>query len=609
MPQVLSELKLNEISLVDRPANSTVDAKGKKTPRAVVALYKRDGDDEHHKHGPGCKCEKCKCMTKDISIVGKAAKGIQFVIGFKGDGSGSDVQSVLFDKDHWDENKARAWLKDHDFKAGSPDSTTNTLRFRQKDPGSYSRFRVIQPGAKQKDIAITEKNIEINKEITVNGGGGAADKHDYGPDDKELWKAIDGDPDATVGKDGTCQTQGGKCYPASDYAYVPDPSKPSTWKLRLTSTPGGPKDSGIVGAAAAALGAGFRGKKVQIPSAARAAVKSKVRAAWRAANPNKGSDEMPDALKKSEGENMTLEELEDRVTKQDTTIATLTKRNETLDAENALVIKMTKRERKLYASMDDDARKAFMAADTQKRGNMMEEAKRRKREKKLTDSMDDACKAEFNAAGPVQKAAMLDEQERLLAKKEKAEEEALQKRGKAKAHDTEDDQDDEDDEDDDDDEKEKAERAEKAQLRKQLAAAEDRIAKSESELDGIRKRERAAHFVAKAERELPNTPGSPVEKGEMLQKLADTFGEESSEFKKMLGNLKSADKVLEQQFSEIGKAAKGNIPTLAAFDAKVEEISKRDKIDKPHAVAKAMEEAPELYLDYEREQRQIIARA
>src|SRR5215472_12159000 len=153
MPQLLSELKLNEVSLVDKPANSTVDRNGKKTPRAVVALFKRDTDVE--KHGPGCKCEKCKCLTKDISIttggnsdVGKVA-GVQFVIGFPKGGGGSEVASVIFDKDNWDENKARAWLKDHDMKAGSPDSTANTLRFRQKDPGGFSRFRVIQPGQKK----------------------------------------------------------------------------------------------------------------------------------------------------------------------------------------------------------------------------------------------------------------------------------------------------------------------------------------------------------------------------------------------------------------------------------------------------------------------------
>lgn len=96
------------------------------------------------------------------------------------------------------------------------------------------------------------------------------------------------------------KTEGGQSFPASDYAYVPDPEKPSTWKLRLTSTPGGSPDSGIVGAAAAALGPGFRGNRVQIPSADRAAVVARVRRAWRSANPDKEDSEMPSGIKKSD---------------------------------------------------------------------------------------------------------------------------------------------------------------------------------------------------------------------------------------------------------------------------------------------------------------------
>lgn len=85
-------------------------------------------------------------------------------------------------------------------------------------------------------------------------------------------------------------------YPASDYAYVPDPQKPSTWKLRLTSEAGGKPDAGIVGAAIAALGVGFRGNKVQIPEADLSAVKDKVRTAWRSIH---GKDaELPRAIAK-----------------------------------------------------------------------------------------------------------------------------------------------------------------------------------------------------------------------------------------------------------------------------------------------------------------------
>ncbi len=95
------------------------------------------------------------------------------------------------------------------------------------------------------------------------------------------------------------KTEGGKSFPVSDYAYVPDPEKPSEWKLRLTATPGGTPDSGIVGAAIAALGAGFRGQKVDIPAADLAGVKAKVRAAWKKANPDKDVTDMPPVIREA----------------------------------------------------------------------------------------------------------------------------------------------------------------------------------------------------------------------------------------------------------------------------------------------------------------------
>lgn len=93
------------------------------------------------------------------------------------------------------------------------------------------------------------------------------------------------------------KTEDGKTFLASDYAYVPDPEKPSTWKLRLTSTPGGEPDSQIVGAAVAALGEGFRGNKVEIPETDLASVKNKVRQAWKKLHPD---DEPPKVLKTAE---------------------------------------------------------------------------------------------------------------------------------------------------------------------------------------------------------------------------------------------------------------------------------------------------------------------
>ncbi len=93
-------------------------------------------------------------------------------------------------------------------------------------------------------------------------------------------------------------------YPASDYAYVPEPDKSSTWKLRLTSEPGGDPDPRIVGAAVAALGKGFRGQKVQIPEEDIKAVKKKVAGAWRKANPDKTNEDMPTILKSEGGDGL-----------------------------------------------------------------------------------------------------------------------------------------------------------------------------------------------------------------------------------------------------------------------------------------------------------------
>lgn len=93
------------------------------------------------------------------------------------------------------------------------------------------------------------------------------------------------------------KTEAGASFPAAAYAYVPDPERPSTWKLRLWRTPGGGPDAGIVGAAIAALGKGFRGNKVEIPAEDLPGVKAKVRAAWIKANPDKKEDEMPDTIK------------------------------------------------------------------------------------------------------------------------------------------------------------------------------------------------------------------------------------------------------------------------------------------------------------------------
>jgi len=78
------------------------------------------------------------------------------------------------------------------------------------------------------------------------------------------------------------KTDGGQRFPAAAYAYVPDPEKSSTWKLRLWETPEKKITRAQLGRATAAFSpGGFRGQRVELPSGDIAKVKAKIRAAYR----------------------------------------------------------------------------------------------------------------------------------------------------------------------------------------------------------------------------------------------------------------------------------------------------------------------------------------
>ena len=90
----------------------------------------------------------------------------------------------------------------------------------------------------------------------------------------------------------------GEDFPAEAFAYVPDPEKVSTWKLRLWDSLAERETAAQVGRAVAALGpGGFRGNRVQIPSEDLPAVKRRVLAAWRRTHPDATRDEEPAVLK------------------------------------------------------------------------------------------------------------------------------------------------------------------------------------------------------------------------------------------------------------------------------------------------------------------------
>ncbi len=78
------------------------------------------------------------------------------------------------------------------------------------------------------------------------------------------------------------KTEDGVQFPAAAYAYVPDPEKPSEWKLRLWEDLEKKVTRAQLGRAAAALSpGGFRGQKVEIPREDLSAVKRKIRAEYR----------------------------------------------------------------------------------------------------------------------------------------------------------------------------------------------------------------------------------------------------------------------------------------------------------------------------------------
>ena len=140
--------QVSEVSMVDRPA----------LPSAVFQSIKSDGTVEL------CKFSSYDSGAGSVSAVEEVVKGstgVQFVIGFKAGGGGSEVQSVLFDRDHFDKEKAISWLKSNDFKGLTMDETSDKLRFRQHDPEKYSRLRTIAPGEQSKaDADQLHDNLE-----------------------------------------------------------------------------------------------------------------------------------------------------------------------------------------------------------------------------------------------------------------------------------------------------------------------------------------------------------------------------------------------------------------------------------------------------------------
>lgn len=172
------------------------------------------------------------------------------------------------------------------------------------------------------------------------------------------------DADDAVGK--AMKTEGGVQFPSAAYAYVPDAETPSTWKLRLWETPEKKVTAKQVGMAIAALGAGFRGNKVEIPSGDLPKVKAKVKAAWNSVH---GSDEaMPSVLK---GAEMTIEE---RIEKLEADARDAVARAARAEAIN----KLSPEERSVFDAFGKEDQEKFLSGDESTKKRLKEDVHKAK---------------------------------------------------------------------------------------------------------------------------------------------------------------------------------------------------------------------------------------
>ena len=102
---------------------------------------------------------------------------------------------------------------------------------------------------------------------------------------------------ADIQKSAPTKREAGENFPAAAFAYVPDPQSPSTWKLRLWESMDAKVTAAQVGRAIAAVGKGFRGNKVQIPSEDLPAVKRKIMNAWKQTHEGYKPEDVPEVLK------------------------------------------------------------------------------------------------------------------------------------------------------------------------------------------------------------------------------------------------------------------------------------------------------------------------
>ena len=76
------------------------------------------------------------------------------------------------------------------------------------------------------------------------------------------------------------KTENGKKFDSSAYAYVGDPDKVTTWKVRLEKSPGKVTFAQLGRAAATLSKEGYRGDPLDVPDEAKAKIRKRIRAEY-----------------------------------------------------------------------------------------------------------------------------------------------------------------------------------------------------------------------------------------------------------------------------------------------------------------------------------------
>lgn len=133
--------------------------------------------------------------------------------------------------------------------------------------------------------------------VRVKGGGRVMGCHKTRESAKQQLAALyANDPHTKT----AIKREHGMDFPPRDYALVPDPNRPTTWRLRLTETPGKVTELQLQKAAAALSPAGYNGNRLELPGATLTSVKRRLLAEFRRLKVDEGR--IPASVKEKEQE-------------------------------------------------------------------------------------------------------------------------------------------------------------------------------------------------------------------------------------------------------------------------------------------------------------------